>query len=802
MSKASNLMLLREAGFQVPPFVVVPARVFDEFRLALADGVSAEKIIQASMHAAIQNEILGLVSQLPDMDLAVRSSLADEDSSRHSFAGQLDSFLNVRGSEEVLDAVKKCWASAYGERAQAYRQKNGLSDEKIEMEVILQTMARAQVSGVIFTADPSARDPRWMVISVVRGLGDALVQGEVSGETFRVNRETGEWDGTGTLLNNSQVAELVAVSRKIETLFKSHQDIEFAFTEDGLSILQARPITTSIPAEQMLWDNANITESYSGVTSPLTFSIIRGSYANVYRQFLSLMGVKDMDERVLSNLLGFYNGQVYYQLFNWYEALSWLPAFDQNRRFLEQMMGVKQSAGEKHGKKTGGRFALISWGMRMVGLHLTSERRAKNFLLAFNTVLAEYRAKDFSTMTPHQLHESYRDLETRVLGEWRAPILNDFLAMIFFGILRRLTEKWFEPGSSLHNDLLAGDGGIESIQPAKRVQALAQMVRNDSALQAIFDLEPVEILERIRNQENIAAFRVEFDEYLQTYGDRCMNELKLEEPNLRDDPLPFIRMIAAAAKNPSVMPDESPVRVRAEERLSSLPIHKRVVFQWILNNARRYVRNRENLRFARSRLFGLLRGILNSLGRQWEQAGVLAQAADVFYLTINEVWDFVHGTAVTQNLKRIAAMRRAEFAEYKGRSTGLPDRFETFGVPYLDAPRDLLTRSPAGGADLQGVGCCSGIVTGKARVVSSVNEVSDLGGQVLVAERTDPGWVFLYPSASGILVERGSPLSHSAIVARELGKPIIVNIPNLTRRIKTGNSVEMDGGRGTVKILS
>ncbi|GJQ36116.1 MAG: phosphoenolpyruvate synthase [Anaerolineaceae bacterium] len=801
MSKASNLRVLSEAGFRVPPFVVVPARAFDDFSLTLSDGANEEKIIQASLPAAIQNEILELVRQLPDVDLAVRSSLAEEDSARYSFAGQLDSFLNVRGREAVLDAVKKCWASAYGKRAQAYHIKNGLLDKKIEMEVILQTMAPADISGVVFTADPATRDPRWMVISVVKGLGDELVQGKVSGETFRVNHETGEWDGDGALLKKSQVSDLVAVSRRIEALFKSPQDIEFAFIEDGLFILQARPITTPIPTEHILWDNANITESYSGITSPLTFSIIRGSYANVYRQFLSLMGVKEMDETVLKNLLGFYNGQVYYQLFNWYEALSWLPAFDQNRRFLEQMMGVKQSAGEAHGKRTGGWFALFSWGMRMVGLHLTSERRAKDFLLAFNTVLAEYRAKDFSTMTPHQLHESYRDLEKQVLGEWRAPILNDFLAMIFFGILRSLTEKWFEPGSSLHNDLLAGDGDIESIQPARRVQAMARSVRNDRELGAIFDLEPVEILERIRSQENIAAFRMEFDEYLQTCGDRCMNELKLEEPNLRDDPLPLIRMIAAAAKNPSEMPEHSPVRARAEARLSALPLHKRFAFQWILNNARRYVRNRENLRFARSRLFGLLRGILNSLGRQWAQAGVLPQAADVYYLTIGEIWDFVHGTAVTQDLKSIVSMRRTEFAGYKTDSVSLPDRFETFGIPYLDSPRGLLVRPMADDADLQGVGCCSGIVTGKARVVYSVNEVSDLGGQVLVAERTDPGWVFLYPSASGILVERGSPLSHSAIVARELGKPIIVNIPNLTRRVRSGDRVEMNGGRGTVKIL-
>jgi len=809
MSKASNLQKLRDNRFRVSSFVLIPVNIFDEFRAGIPGNLTSEAIIRAPMPEPLAEQILEIVRQLPDEELAIRSSMADEDSARHSFAGQLDSFLNVRGTDAVLSAVKACWASAYGERAQAYRKEHDLRDDRIVMEVVVQVMVPAQASGVIFTADPVARDPRWMMISAAEGLGEALVQGQAAGETYRVNRENDEVEGQGNVLKREQIAELVSISKKIEELFGAPQDIEFAIAENRIFILQARPITSPIFTEHMLWDNSNITESYSGVTTPLTFSVIRGSYAQVYRQFLTLMGVQYLDEEVLRNLLGFYNGQVYYQLLNWYTALSWLPAFDQNRRFMEQMMGVKQSAGKarvERGRndiahRSGGQFALMGWALRMLGLHSTSERRAHEFLRNFNAVLAEYQAKDFSTMTPHQLRVAYLDLETRVLGEWRAPILNDFFAMIFFGVLRRLSASWLDLGGSLHNDLLTGDGAIESIQPARRVQALAQQVRSEPQLQAVFELEPNETVHQIRARDEFSSFRAQLDDYLRLYGDRCMNELKLEEPNLRDDPLPLIRMIAAAAKNPVEMAAESPVRANAEERVSKLTFFRRIVFQWVLKNARRYVRNRENLRFARSRLFGLLRGILSSLGYQWARAGILAGAKDIYYLTIGEIWDFVEGTSVSQNLKGIVALRRGEYGEYKTSSVPLPDRFETFGIPYLDTPRDLLARSSDDGRTLQGVGCCSGQIRGRTRVVRSVDEVCDLGGDILVAERTDPGWVFLYPSASGILVERGSPLSHSAIVAREMGKPIVVNIPNLTARIKSGDQVEMDGGRGTVRLL-
>src|SRR6185503_18890629 len=188
MSKASNLHRLRENGFRVPPFVLIPANLFDNFRSGLLADVKPENMIHAPLPEPLAQHILEIVQQLPITDLAIRSSMADEDSARHSFAGQLDSFLNIRGSDSVLAAIKGCWASAYGERARAYRQENNLSEGKIAMEVIVQEMVPADVSGVIFTADPVARDPRQMMISAVAGLGEALVQGQVTGETYRVNR--------------------------------------------------------------------------------------------------------------------------------------------------------------------------------------------------------------------------------------------------------------------------------------------------------------------------------------------------------------------------------------------------------------------------------------------------------------------------------------------------------------------------------------------------------------------------------------------------------------------------------------
>jgi pyruvate,water dikinase len=800
MSKALNLHALRAAGFPVPPFVVVPTTVFEAFLQTLATPPTASSLLEAALPTSLAEEILKRARELPPGAQAVRSSMAGEDSAHHSFAGQLDSFLDVRGHEALLSAVKAVWASAYGERAMAYRQQHGLRTDAIQMEVIIQVMVPAEVSGVIFTADPVARDPRWMVISAAEGLGEALVQGQVAGDTYRVQAETGEIEGQGGVLSPAQINRLANAARRIAQHFGSPQDIEFALADGQLFILQARPITTPIYTERLLWDNANIAESYSGVTTPLTFSVIRGAYAQVYQQFLALMGVERVDENVLRNLLGFYNGQVYYQLLNWYTALSWLPAFEQNRRFMEQMMGVKQSAGAATPQRMGDWLALGRWLVRMLALHRSHERRVRDFLNHFNAVLAGYQARDFTTFTPHQLRAAYQDLEKRVLGEWRAPILTDFFAMIFSGVLRRLCERWFPNEKMIHNDLLAGEGGIESLEPARRVQALAGQVRADSRLQAAFAFsDPAQTLGELRARPDFAAFNAALDDYLRVYGDRCMNELKLEEPNLRDDPARLVRLVASAVNHPSALTGGAAVREQAEARLTQLPPGQRWLLTWIVNHTRRHVRNRENMRFARTRLFGLLRGLCNALGRQWAKAGTLERPDDIYYLTIGEIWDFVEGAAVTQNLRGLVALRRAEYVIHAQRP--LPDRFETFGVPYHDTPRDLLAKMRAStGGDLRGLGCCSGRVRARARVVRGADEASDLDNAILVAERTDPGWVFLFPSAAGILVERGSALSHSVIVAREMGKPIIVNIPSLTARIHTGDEVEMNGSTGEVWV--
>jgi pyruvate,water dikinase len=608
--------------------------------------------------------------------------------------------------------VQACWASAFGPRVAAYRRQHGLMGRP-SMAVILQPMVPASAAGVVFTADPTTGDRQRMVIAVTAGLGDRLVSGVSAGDTLYVDRASGAVDGVSSVLAGAPLADLVRWADLIEAELGGPQDIEFAVADGRIAILQSRPIT-GLPAAQkargarpwtgnetILWDNANITESYAGPTSPLTRSVIRRAYAGVYAQFLALVGAGKADDTVLRTLLGFYHGQVYYQLGSWYTALALLPAFEHNRGFMEQMMGVKQAAEIRPVQRGRGRVKLAAWSLRMLWLHVRSEALVHAFLAHVEAVVTAQRARDLDELTPRDLFDLYTDLDRRILGRWQAPILTDFFAMIFFGLLRRMSERWLSDSPGLSNVLLAGDDDIESLVPVRRVAALAAQVGEDPVWSARFATQsPEEIWQALQASSDAFPVRLRagFEDYLARYGDRCMNELKLETPTPRDQPAQLVRLVQAAVRTASrsagdsgngsaAAPagDANAARAAAEARVARLGLPQRILFRSVLGHARRHVRNRENMRFARTRVFGLLRRLFLSMGRRFAAAGWLDSADDVFWLTEAEVFDMVTGTAITADLRGLAALRRAEQARYDAMPPP-PERFETRGLPYLGPP--------------------------------------------------------------------------------------------------------------------
>jgi pyruvate,water dikinase len=872
--KAAALRDAAKAGLPVPPWFVASPRAFraslsgeQQGLLESPDGVAAlaARLADVCPADAVRREIDAAVAALDPAGgpVAVRSSAVDEDGTEHSFAGQLDSYLFVR-PEDVAAKVAAVWRSAFSDHILSYRKQHGLDAAPRPPAVLVQRMIDADAAGVAFAADPTTGRRGVAIVAAVLGLGTSLVGGDADADTFHVDRagriahrhiaakhiahqrdadapegvravEVPEPEASRPAVADEQILAIADLARRASQHFGRPQDVEWAINGGTLYLLQSRPITTlaALPDPEgapILWDNSNIVESYGGITTPLTFSFARRAYEEVYRQFCRIMGVPAAviagNDDVFRNMLGLIRGRIYYNLLSWYRLLAMLPGFQVNRGFMEQMMGVKEPLPDEMLARVvppASRLGRARDTVRLTGSVfglLWNQVRIRPQVAAFyrrlNAALAE-PDPPLGQLRPDELAAHYRGLERQLLRRWDAPLVNDFLAMIFYGVLRTLARKWCgDEAGTLQNDLISTGGGMVSAEPARRVKEMAAAARADPQLVSLLNEAPAdEILAAIDQRP---AFAAQYRAYLDKFGDRCLEELKLESPTLHDDPLLLLRAVGRLARSDGPARrevttgggrvDES-LRRQAEERAAkALAEHRnrRIVFDWVLRNARDRVRDRENLRFERTRLFGRCRRVFVELGRRLHAEGVLDAPGDVFFLEVEELLGFVEGTATTTRLRELAALRRAEFESH--RDLPAPDeRFETRGAVHLandfrrksSSPADTHAGTTTNGDQLQGIGCCPGVVRGRVRVITDPRNADLPPGSILVARSTDPGWIMLFPAAAGLLVERGSLLSHSAIVSREMGLPAIVSVPGVTTWLKDGDEVEMDGGTGVVR---
>ena len=498
--KARALARAAAAGLPVPRFIVVSSA-------ACVDGQKGTSLeLEPGVGVAIDAALTTLCPE--GVPIAVRSSAADEDGVHHSFAGQLDSFLDVP-CHDVRARVVDVWRSAFGDRALVYRRERGLTGQVCPPAVILQRMIAPRASGVAFSADPVSGRRSVAVVSAVRGAGSALVSGEADAETWHVTRDgaivsvakrAGE-----SVLSDQDIRNVAALARAAARVFQCPQDIEWAIG-GGLVLLQSRPITSlaSRPdpdGHLAIWDNSNIVESYSGVTTPLTFSFAR----EIYPARLPAVLPDDGRARVTrlprkttcSRTCSGWSAAVSTTTCSiGIACLALLPGYRLNRRFMEQMMGVSEPLADAVADRiatevTGSRLRdLLYLPRTAVGLlasYVTLNRRVEAFYRRLDEALRP-PSPPLDQRTADELVVHYRELRSRLLLAWDAPLANDFFAMIAYGMLGRLLERWCgKDAVALRNDLIVGNGGMVSAEPVGLLQEMARSSSADSRLIEIPD---------------------------------------------------------------------------------------------------------------------------------------------------------------------------------------------------------------------------------------------------------------------------------------------------------------------------
>ncbi|MFE7132094.1 phosphoenolpyruvate synthase [Streptomyces sp. NPDC057638] len=880
--KGRNLHTLSRNGFNVPRWAVVGLDVFQEFLTALNTSGRVDALLaditqdtagQISRQLAelIESRELGERATAVIEDayarvgrgrVAVRSSGAEEDGSRLSFAGQFATALNVSGLDEVTTHVRRCWASVFCERSLRYRLRHGLPPRGAGIAVVVQEMVDSERSGVLFTADPVSGDRRRYVVSSVYGLGEGLVSGAVDADTVTLDAATGTVaatvlgdkreryhaapTGSGCLVSDvpraerespsltaKDLARLHDVGTRVHAAFGAPQDIEWAFAGDVLWVLQSRPITalpdhpapgddalgpTGIPptgprtGELRIWDNANIVESFAGIVSPLTYTFAAQVYGTVYENYARSLRVPRAELREIAewapHMLGYFHGRVYYNLFNWYRMVRIAPLYRLNRRVLEIAIGVEEElddttaeaiypytfASSPRGRLTRARTAAV-----FVRRFLTMNRSVERFIAYFYAAYEEFDNVDYDAMEGQEVYRRFRALEKDLLEKWGPMQIVDAAILWSIGALALLNRRWLPDAPPWLTWSAASPGPrVESLEPARALARLAAAVRADAELDRLVrETAPERTHEALRAGGH-TEFLASVDAYVAAYGYRSLDELKLEVPDLREDPSTLFAMVRAAPAEVDADP-----AAQADAYLDAhLRGPRRVVHGIVRRTAQSALNNRERLRFCRTRAFGSAKRMLRAMGRDLARMGAIDHWTDVFLLQLDEVRGAYEGTTGHRGLRGVVELRKEQRAADERLSA--PSRFRTRGAPYWrgNLERAGFTTGPVartGVRELRGTPCCPGVVEARAVVTDTPVEVN---GGVLVTYRTDPGWVAALPSASALVIERGSPLTHVAIIARELGIPTVVQVKGVMGELETGMRLRVDGATGAVTILA
>lgn len=822
--KGHGLLWLHSQSYAVPEFYFITNEVIkswqkESIKLQLDIGYSEEE----AMRSVIASSLCHIDSKMWE-NVAIRSSALDEDGEQDSFAGIYESVLNVRNFENAVEALIKVILSFSSESSITYRNYKGLNysnksfKSSTAMEnkaaIVIQKMVYSIYSGVSFSINPQTGCRNSVWITATSGLGDKLVSGLIQGDEYLFeNQSITKISGSSTDIKSVLLEELAAITQSIAKKKGSPQDIEWSYDGEKLWILQVRPVTTTFldkKLPQTVFDNSNIQESYCGVTTPLTFTYASVCYTRVYRQLMKFMLLNENEiERSqwnLENMLGLVQGRVYYNINNWYAGLLYLPSFGKRKEEMEDMMGLESpvdfvqgkslSLQEKIKKIPQMSMLMIVMGYRFLRLdHLT-----RDFDEWFQKIYNEADINRISFLSEFEIFERIRIFQDRFLEKWSIPVLNDTKVMMDMGKVKRLLKKYHFEGEL--KSLLYGNE-IESIKPTLGIHYLSQIFAQDNSLkQTLFDYKGKELWQIL--EIFFPKVLMEIKQYIHDYGDRCMGELKLETITMRQDPEVLFQLIRNYVQSGLAERQNLFHHHETQEMFLSVIAQMNFWEKWRFKSnikaLKKSIAAREKMRMHRTRNFGLMRSLYLALGEKWSQRNIISDSRDIFYLTHSEIFSIGSGQSVTTSLKELVKLRKFDFEQFKNFKPATQVRVEFPSSQF----RISTSSSKQNKTDHQwtGLAAARGVCEGEVVWVQDSSQISNLQGKILLAERTDPGWTPLFPLIKGVIVEKGSMLSHSAIIAREMGIPSVIAIPHITEILKTGDIIRLDGDHGTIELLS
>ena len=852
--KAHNLARLIQAGFAVPQGFCLTTHAYrrhlaahgltDQMAetLARTDYSPADKTarirqiitgvgLPLDVHDALVGAYRELTAGDPTAAVAVRSSALAEDAIDASFAGQHDTFLNVRGELALLESIKRCWASLWTARSQSYRARLRPDDPGAALAVIVQRMAPAERAGVVFTIDPVTGADE-IVLEAVPGLGERLVSGSITPDRYRVDKRTWKVRQASparqghAILNPNQLGQIARLAAQVEHFFGQPQDIEWALGGAHIYLLQSRPVPGQCPvpgrcpvpamprpdfvtedgqvdmaalldrADEIggeIWTDDNVGEVIPGVVTPLSWSVLEPLGNGAFRRFLRRVGVRRYPE---AGLFGRFFGRVYFNQSQFQRLMS---------RFYPSHLA--QSGGRSRPVALiRAALALAETGLRALLLILILPREVER---AIKTVPAELkRAPNPQTLTGRDLStetERWQEIGQRAMSTHLAVTI---FASLLYELLPKLVSR--RSGGELETaHLMTGLPGMKSAEMGRDLAALAETAAETDLRALLLNTPPEALSDCLAALPADHRFHRELEQFLEKHGHAGLREFELAFPRWREDVGYVLALVQnhLRARRPPDSEAQWTSRRRAtaalRRRLRFGP--RRLFFEILLRWTQVYSVARENMKYTFVMAHSHLRELYLVLAQRLVEQDALAEAADLFYLTQDEIESFLFAQIKARTLAETAARRRAEYLRQRKAQAKPPKIIEQRADGSLH-PLTLAENGDMVATDettLRGVAASAGRVTGRARVIlEPANSARLEPGEILVAPSTNPSWAPLLLNAGGLITEIGGLLSHGAIVAREYGLPAVLNVKGATQAIRTGQRLIVDGYAGTVRILN
>ncbi|USK76943.1 phosphoenolpyruvate synthase [Peribacillus frigoritolerans] len=758
---------------------------------------------------------------------AVRSSATAEDLPFASFAGQQDTYLNIKGKDAIIQHISKCWASLFTDRAVIYRMQNGFDHRKVYLSVVIQRMIFPQASGILFTADPVSSNRKVLSIDASFGLGEALVSGLVSADNYKVQegrivekkisakklaiyarkeggtveKEIEPGQQVLSTLSDEQVLGLERIGRRLEAHFGCPQDIEWCLVDDTFYIVQSRPITTLYPIpeandqENHVYVSVGHQQMMTDAMKPLGLSFwllttpapMRKAGGRLFVDVTHMVTSPD-SRKMLVEAMGQHDPLMKDALINIIERGDFIKSVPNDKQ--------EQSSGKSN--------------KSVPSAHSSAQIENDPTIVS-----------DLINRSQTSIEELKQNIQTKSGSDLFDFILED---------IQILKKILFDPQSSaVFTAAIDASSWINEkmnkwLGEKNAADTLSQSVPNNItsemglALMDVADVirpypEVIDYLQQVKD-DNFMDELVKFDggqetqdaiyDYLGKYGMRCAGEIDITKTRWSEKPTTLVPVILSNIKNfePNAsnrkfeQGRQEALKKEQEllERLKKLPDgeQKAKETKRMISLIRNFIGYREYPKYGMVNRYFVYKQALLKEAEQLVQANVIHEKEDIYYLTFEEFHEVVRRNKLDYQM---ISKRKDEYKLYEKLT---PPRVITSDGEIIvgEYKRDNLMAEA-----IVGLSVSSGVIEGRARVILNMEDADLEDGDILVTTFTDPSWTPLFVSIKGLVTEVGGLMTHGAVIAREYGLPAVVGVVNATKLIKDGQRIRVNGTEGYIEIL-